>query len=88
MYLSSDNDEGLKSILNDTTEGGGREAFLAFLKDEYAQENLEFYIVSNTVDVVCSGQNHNNMHGFIFFIGNTRNEKEDRRPTCVCRGCP
>jgi hypothetical protein len=46
IYLSGDHDMMLRSILSDGADSsGGAEAFMKFLKTEYAQENLEFFNV-------------------------------------------
>ena len=44
MYLSSPKIDALQHVLS---EEGGREAFMKFLRTEYAAENLDFFIVSN-----------------------------------------
>ena len=45
MYLSSPKIDALQHVLS---EEGGREAFMKFLRTEYAAENLDFFIVSYT----------------------------------------
>ena len=45
MYLSSPKIDALQHVLS---EEGGREAFMKFLRTEYAAENLDFFIVSST----------------------------------------
>lgn len=42
MYLSTPKDDALKHVLS---EESGREAFMNFLRTEYASENLEFFSV-------------------------------------------
>ena len=42
MYLSSPKIDALQHVLS---EEGGREAFMKFLRTEYAAENLDFFIV-------------------------------------------
>lgn len=42
MYLSTPKDDALKHVLS---EEAGREAFMNFLRTEYASENLEFFSV-------------------------------------------
>lgn len=44
MYLSSPKIDALQHVLS---EEGGREAFMKFLRTEYAAENLDFFIVSH-----------------------------------------
>lgn len=44
MYLSSPKIDALQHVLS---EEGGREAFMKFLRTEYAAENLDFFIVRN-----------------------------------------
>jgi hypothetical protein len=43
MYLSSPKVEALQQLL---LEEAGREAFMKFLRTQYATENLDFFIVS------------------------------------------
>lgn len=43
MYLSSPKIDALQHVLS---EEAGREAFMKFLRTEYAAENLDFFIVS------------------------------------------
>jgi hypothetical protein len=43
MYLSSPKVEALQQLLS---EEAGREAFMKFLRTQYATENLDFFIVS------------------------------------------
>ena len=45
MYLSSPKIDALQHVLS---EEGGREAFMKFLRTEYAAENLDFFIVSSS----------------------------------------
>jgi hypothetical protein len=44
MYLSSPKIDALQHVLS---EAAGREAFMKFLRTEYAAENLDFFIVRN-----------------------------------------
>lgn len=43
MYLSSPKVDALEHILS---EEAGREAFMKFLRTQYAAENLDFFVVS------------------------------------------
>lgn len=52
MYLSSPKIDALQHVLS---EEGGREAFMKFLRTEYAAENLDFFIVSCFLTVTSRG---------------------------------
>lgn len=64
MYLSSPKIDALQHVLS---EEAGREAFMKFLRTEYAAENLDFFIVSSLLMALLN--NHCDDHSTQSQIG-------------------